>query len=469
MLFLPCNCRKMAYHEVSVGILYRSQLEKRLTLICSVLVAVFFAGISLAQTQSSSGDSSESSVTRPSTRAEVLRQQREEKRGDLEPPKQELIEKYLKKIERKGNQSIEDTNFWGFHPRIDWIARNSGAAAGVRFWRPDTWGFLDLLGSAFYSWKRYQHYDAQIGALPNRGSRIPSRNFEREALDQLGDIDRSLLSRFKLYASGRYRDQTERAFYGTGPDTNLEDQVFYRIKDSLGEAVTGYQFSQNLGVNFKIGGLFHSLGDARISPTLSDRFPDVELPGKVKPPNFLRLHTSVLYDRRDNPGVPHRGFMIAFGWEKYDNVNARNLFNFNRFMLDTRGFIPLGWKQQVIALRGFFVNSDPAPGNRVPFFLQPSLGGGESLRAYESFRFQGDKLMLLQGEYRWEPSRILELALFVDSGTVANQGQRISLEKLKSNGGIGFRVKSSRGTLFRIDQAWGSEGAKTQFRFSAVF
>jgi outer membrane protein assembly factor BamA len=195
----------------------------------------------------------------------------------------------------------------------------------------------------------------------------------------------------------------------------------------------------------------------------------VDLPGVLDPPNYFLIRHSVLLDYRDHPGVPHRGVFIAFGWDKYDNTGGTNRFNFNRFGTDLRGYLPIRSRQQVVAVRGFFVNSDPGPGNRVPFFLQPSLGGGESLRAYDAYRFQGDKLMLLQAEYRWEASRIFELALFGDTGTVANQGHRLDLDKLKSDFGLGFRVKSTEATLFRLDVARGNEGTRFQFRFSQVF
>ena len=124
---------------------------------------------------------------------------------------------------------------------------------------------------------------------------------------------------------------------------------------------------------------------------------------------------------------------------------------------------------RVLAFRAIGVNSDPTPGNQVPFFLKPSLGGGETLRGYDSYRFRGDKIMLFQAEYRWEASRRWELALFGDSGTVADKGQRLSLNKLKSNWGLGLRFKTSSSTLFRIDQAFSNEGSRTQVRFSAVF
>ena len=85
------------------------------------------------------------------------------------------------------------------------------------------------------------------------------------------------------------------------------------------------------------------------------------------------------------------------------------------------------------------------------------------MRGYDAFRFQGDKMILLQGEYRWEASRRFELAFFGDTGTVADQGSRLSINKMKSDAGI------SRTTLFRLDIARSNEGVHFQFRFSPVF
>lgn len=411
----------------------------------------------------------------PESRAEIMKRKRRDKAEELEPSKTNVIEHYAKKIDRKGSRSVEDLNFWGFHPRLDSISRGSGVALGVRYWNPEVAGPLDIMGSAFYSLFHYQFYDLQVGMIPNRGKRIPPRNFESERLEDLGYIKRDIFTRFKLYASARYRDRTDESFFGRGADSKREDRSYYRIRDTLFDAVTGYQITRRISYTFKIGLLQHSLAKGRSSPATDAKFPpsltaaDIDLPGRRTPPNYVRYHLSVLFDFRDNPGVTHRGFMVAFSWEKYDNINTLNRYNFNRYELDARTYIPLGTRQRVLAFHFNGVNSDPAPDNRIPFFLQPSLGGDESLRGYDPFRFQGDKKILLQGEYRWEASRMIEFALFGDTGTVANQGEHLSISKMKSDAGGGFRFKSSRTTLFRFDVARSNEGFQYQLRFSAVF
>jgi outer membrane protein assembly factor BamA len=398
---------------------------------------------------------------------ELLISKREKRRQEVAPPRENIFQKYVKSYDQKGSYSIEDTNFFGFHPRVDWIARGSGAAVGVRYWRPDAFKSIDLMGSAFYSIRRYQLYDFQIGQIPNRGKRIPSKSFETEEVEKLGSVERSRFSRLRLYFSARFRDRTDESFYGSGPSTNQQDRRRYRVKDTVGEVVAGYQFSERFGWIFKFGAVNHSLAYGRSWPSLDDP-PSLEPPGKSNPPNYFRSAASLIFDFRDHPGVPHSGFLVVFDWQRWNQSNGES-FNFSRYGADIRGYIPLGSTQRVLALRSVFVNSDPDKGNSVPFFLQPSLGGGESLRGFDSFRFQGDKMVLAQIEYRWEASRRWEFALFADTGTVANKGSKLSVDDLKTDWGGGVRFKSSRTTLIRIDQAFSNEGVKTQVRFSAVF
>ena len=52
----------------------------------------------------------------------------------------------------------------------------------------------------------------------------------------------------------------------------------------------------------------------------------------------------------------------------------------------------------------------------MPFYQQPTLGGPDALRGFRPFRFYDNNAVLVQGEYRWEASRSLDVALFADGG-----------------------------------------------------
>jgi hemolysin activation/secretion protein len=130
--------------------------------------------------------------------------------------------------------------------------------------------------------------------------------------------------------------------------------------------------------------------------------------------------------------------------------------------------VTLGRPQRVLALRAYLSKDDPAPGARVPFYLMAYLGGSHTLRAFDSQRFRGEKLALLQAEYRWEASPSIELALFLDRGAVAATTDD-PLDEFRTDGGIGLRFKTHERTIVRFDVAWGGEGTRLAFRFNPSF
>ena len=375
----------------------------------------------------------------------------------------------LRTLQAKGLHLYETFNYRGLYPRLDWIAEKSGPALGVRYWQPDLFGPIDAAGAAFYSWRRYQLYDFRIGLIPHRGQDLPPDPLQNERIDQVGDVDGEGFSKVKLYASARFRDRADDSFYGSGPSSNRSDLLRYRIKDALGEVTTGYQWSQHLGLTLKGGYLEHSLACGRSAPRLCENMPAAVLPGIENPPHYFRLRAISLLDFRDSVGIPHRGLMWAVTWTRWDNVNSGDRFNFHEIATDLRGYVPLARESHILALRTVLIDNDPGPSNLVPFFLQPTLGGVDTLRGYDSFRFRGDKLMLIQAEYRWEVTDRFGLALFGDTGTVAERGTRLSLDSLKSDWGLGFRLLGSDRVVLGIDEAFSNEGMHTQIRLGASF
>ena len=96
-------------------------------------------------------------------------------------------------------------------------------------------------------------------------------------------------------------------------------------------------------------------------------------------------------------------------------------------------------QRRVIALRGRVEATSPRDGNRVPFYLQPTLGGSEDLRGFRPFRFYDNNAVILNGEYRWEVFSGLDMALFVDAGRVFHEWQQINYRNLETDAGFGFR------------------------------
>ena len=155
----------------------------------------------------------------------------------------------------------------------------------------------------------------------------------------------------------------------------------------------------------------------------------------------------------------------------FSNFNDRGseAYRFDRFAADARLFVPLGSVQRVLALRALTIFDQTPPNNRVPFYLQESLGSSHTLRGYDSFRFRGEDLVLLQAEYRWEAAPLIEFAFFTDGGTVSPIGTGAELESLRWDYGYGVRFKNWKAVLFRFDHAFGDETSRILVRVSSAF
>jgi outer membrane protein assembly factor BamA len=262
----------------------------------------------------------------------------------------------------------------------------------------------------------------------------------------------------------------EEDYYGPGPDSDLANRSTYLLEETSAYLRTGYQFSRHIVWMLSAGYLKNSVGAGKSTryPTTQEVFSESTAPGLTQPPSYLRFGTQVLVDYRDEPGNPHKGFMIALGAGRFDD-QTQDAFTFNRFGADARAIIPLGSRQRILALRGLWLRDEAEPGNQVPFFMQESLGGSHTLRGFDSFRFRGEKVMLYQAEYRWEPSQLWELVLFTDTGTVSDAGSELSFSNLEWDYGVGLRIKNFRSVVVRIEVAWSRETTRYYFRTSTSF
>jgi outer membrane protein assembly factor BamA len=75
----------------------------------------------------------------------------------------------------------------------------------------------------------------------------------------------------------------------------------------------------------------------------------------------------------------------------------------------------------------------------------------------------------VSGEYRWEASTALEVALFADGGKVFDKRSQLNIHDLETSYGFGFRFKSQRRIALRIDTGLSREGVQVWLRFNNAF
>ena len=181
--------------------------------------------------------------------------------------------------------------------------------------------------------------------------------------------------------------------------------------------------------------------------------------------NVVRGYAAI--DWRESPGYTTSGGLYRVEFRQYDARDGRP-YSFDWTEAEVRQFIPILRANWVLAFRGLVTLTDPKGGDEVPFFMMPTLGSSKDLRGFSNRRFRDTNRLLLQGEYRWRPSKFMDMVLFYDMGKVEARREDLDLDGLHDAYGFGVRFHGPDSTALRIELARSKEGLKLIFS-SGIF
>lgn len=131
---------------------------------------------------------------------------------------------------------------------------------------------------------------------------------------------------------------------------------------------------------------------------------------------------------------------------------GRGEFDHQRFDALAAHYVPIAPSRRHILsgrLGLSYVNNDP--GERVPFYFLPYVGGVDTIRSFREFRFKEENAMWLGAEYRWVAFNNVSFVGFMDGGKVAHDWNDIEFNGLKKGYGFGVRVHSNSQNFARLD------------------
>jgi hypothetical protein len=274
--------------------------------------------------------------------------------------------------------------------------------------------------------------------------------------------------RIGLRANGGYRDATQVSYYGVGGDTTTDGKSNYRMQQSfIGGTLTAHgPGALFLDVNGSYEDFTLDEGTGS-SPTIGAIYTSATAPGLGESPAFLHTTVTGGIDWRPSPGYARRGGCTRSPTRAI-SIPMRP-HSFDTLKAEVVQHVPILRENWVISLHGAAVTTLDDDDD-VPYFLMPSLGSGSTLRGYPSWRFRDRHSLLMSGEWRWIPSRMLiDMAIFYDAGKVAGRREDLNFKDLKHDWGVGFRLHTPAATPLRIDVARGSEGVNIVFSGGAAF
>jgi hypothetical protein len=273
--------------------------------------------------------------------------------------------------------------------------------------------------------------------------------------------------RAELWTEYTLEDFPQEHFYGIGPDTTPDTRTSYDFHGSdlrmRGEVKPMAWLKTGLIAGYlrpRIGS-----GHAPDFPSTEELFTDVTVPGLAAQPNFVRAEFFVDVDYRDNRGNPIAGGFYHASYGLWNDTTLHQ-YDFQRFDGTLTQYLPLTRDcRHVVSgrLDVSFVNN--APGNRVPFYVLPYVGGQDTVRSFREFRFRDENAMSFGAEYHWIPLEWASGVLFADFGKVGHNWQDLNLSELKKGYGFGVRAHSRTQTFAALDFGFGGgEGWRVFFR-----
>jgi hypothetical protein len=268
----------------------------------------------------------------------------------------------------------------------------------------------------------------------------------------------------------RWRNNPRVPYYGPGPDSRKSGRTAFRLEDAAYGVNAGVTPIRHLRLGAIAGYLQTNVGPGNASQYAStdDVYSPAIVPGLDRQSSFLWGGVVANYDWRDYPGgARHGGFYEArFDYFKDQDWKA---FTHRRLTLEVQQYVPFANRRRVIALRAKTLLSYENPGQVVPFYMQPLVGGQNDLRGYRFARFFDNNAFVVNGEYRWEIFTGLDGALFYDAGKVFPRRSQLNFHDLEGSAGFGFRVNARNSVFFRLDVGFSHEGFQVWFSFNDIF
>ena len=399
-------------------------IHRQLSLVVLALLA--HGGVALAQ----------------ETRAAELRAQREAKAAQLHPAERPGIERFLFRLEDRLWVERLLTPPRGFYLRLGGLTEGGGFGVGPGY-RYSTSAF-DFRVSAAASIKSYFSTEASL-LLP-------------------GAVQDGPFAELRV----RRRDFPQEDFFGLGPASLPENRSNFALRDTYVGGTGGFR-AGDLTAGLSAGYLDPSVGSGTdtLMPSTDEIFAPADVPGLSAQPAFTVIEPFAEFSNTHPPLRPTTGGRYRVSWTRYTDRDLDS-FSFSRWEADLRQFIPFFRDTRTLALRALISSADPDSGHEVPFYLQPTLGGGTTLRGFRTLRFRDRSAALLQAEYRWRINEFVGGAIFYDTGAVA---PRLGdLGKFEKDYGIALRAGGPNAVALRIEAAFGSgEGTRFLFKFDNVF
>ena len=265
----------------------------------------------------------------------------------------------------------------------------------------------------------------------------------------------------------RWQDAPDLDVYELGPASPLAGVEYSERRTEL-SASGVLRFTSHLRIEAGGAAEQYVINGGELLPPAEEGLTSVPpLPGIGVRPWFQRLSARAIADwRAPEHGYAQSGTFVSASADDYRDWQ-HHAYSFQAFNAIVEHLVPTFGGRGVLDVTGTAWLTRPAAGSSVPFFLMPTLGGGDYLEGYRLYRFRDRDAILLRGEYRWAVQQFLDLAGVYELGDVASSPIAFRGGDLKKSIAGGVRVHTSSTLVLSLDVAHSHEGFEFNVLFSA--
>jgi hypothetical protein len=277
------------------------------------------------------------------------------------------------------------------------------------------------------------------------------------------------------------------SFFGIGPNTVPADRSFFALRETVSGVSTNVLLKYGFHLLGELNGRWPTIGGdhGQSSPSIEQVYSEATAPGLARQPGFLQLGEGLQYTHHGG-GLGTKDFGADYDLDWGANFQqffapSISMYSFRRITIDATNDINLlkrfkpkygaATSEQfgTLELRGWLSQSIVPAGHVVPFYFQPTLGGGDidkerTLASFADYRFRAPNALLLRAQYEQPLPKYSFLGVIfrADTGKVADSRGDIDFSHLRHSYGAGLTIRAGNFPYLIFMYAWGGgEGHHT--------
>jgi hypothetical protein len=348
----------------------------------------------------------------------------------------------------------------GLHPTLGGIVPESGTALGIAL--NDDWNVRETPHTRFTTSVEARATESGFWAA----GAVAHMQFDWYRAEDVASFRMP-----QITVAIKHFDLPEMPFFGLGNQTSLRDRSLFELTETQLPILVDFPIAYGLTLSAQATGLYATSDPSR---TFVSRFSESSAAPASRAsttyvvPGLIATYRSpdALYGLSGEARVSYEAYEALDGGSfSFDRFEARIALHYGiedqPFSQGTFPYLRSLLGSSRLSGEANLVVSEPRAHSAVPFYLQPTLGGGDIhdenwLRSYTNYRFRAPNMVAYGVTYERRLIDPIGLFIYAQWGKVGLDVGELDFDRLKRSIGVGIALRLGGRSVAEVSFAWGS-------------